>query len=267
MERVGTMLAELLAVSLTAQGFALRSLEECAKAVDAMSPPGVIADMREANGLDPAFGLSKFLPIIGDDVIPVSTDAAIAAGAGAEVELLIGSNREEMNIYFVPPGICDLDDAMMARLLLGQVYPRAEEALLAYGLGKGEKPGMVLTAAMSDLVFRQPVRDFALAHRGRTHVYEFGWRSPAFQGRLGACHALELPFVFDTLSACSGLQGLVGETAPKELATHVHSLWAGFARDGRLPWPEFDAESRQVYRLEEGTSASEDEFPAAQMKV
>ena len=267
MERVGTMLAELLAVPLTAQGFALRSLEECAKAVDAVSQPGVIADMREANGLDPAFGLSKFLPVLGDDVIPVSTDAAIAAGAGAEVELLIGSNREEMNIYFVPPGICDLNDAMMAKFLLGQVYPSAEEALLAYGLGKGEKPGMALTAAMSDLVFRQPVRDFALAHRGRTHVYEFGWRSPAFHGRLGACHALELPFVFDTLSTCSGSQGLVGETAPQELATHVHSLWVGFARDGRLPWPEFDADSRQVYRLEEGTSASEDEFPAAQLKV
>ena len=30
-------------------------------------------------------------------------------------------------------------------------------------------------------------------------MYEFAWRSPQFGGRLGACHALEIPFVFDTL--------------------------------------------------------------------
>ncbi len=267
MQRVVQKLAEVLAVPATAEGFARRSFEDCAKAVDVVSQPGVIADLREANGLDPAFGLSKFLPIVGDDVIPVASEEAVAGGLGTEVELLIGSNLEEMNIYFVPPGICELDDETTVRFLLRQVFPRAEEALLAYGLGKGKKPGMVLTEAMSDLVFRQPVRDFALAHRGRTHVYEFGWRSPAFQGRLGACHALELPFVFDTLATCSGPEGLVGETAPQDLADHVHMLWTGFARDGSLPWAEFEADTRQVYRLEERGSRSEGEFLAAQMKV
>lgn len=267
MQRVIQKLAEVLAVPATAEGFARRSLEDCAKAVDAVSQPGVIADLREPNGLDPAFGLSKFLPVVGDDVIPVASEEAVAGGMGSNVELLIGSNLEEMNIYFVPPGICELDDEIMARFLLGQVFPRADEALLSYGLGKGKKPGLALTEAMSDLVFRQPVRDFALAHRGHTHVYEFGWRSTAFQGRLGACHALELPFVFDTLATCSGPEGLVGESAPQDLADHVHALWAGFARDGSLPWPEFEAGRREVYRLEERRSCSEDEFPAVQLKV
>ena len=41
---------------------------------------------------------------------------------------------------------------------------------------------------MTDLVFRWPARQFAAAHRGRTHLYEFGWRSPACNGELGACH-------------------------------------------------------------------------------
>jgi para-nitrobenzyl esterase len=267
MERVSAKLAEILGMPATREGFARVSFEACARAVDAISQPGVIEDMREANGVDPAFGLSKFLPLLGDDVIPVASQAALAAGAGAEVDLLIGSNLEEMNIYFVPPGISDVDDPALVTLLLAKVYPRAQEALSLYGLGKGKRAGTVLTEAMSDLVFRQPVRYFALAHRGRTHVYEFGWRSPAFQGRLGACHALELPFVFDTLATCSGSEGLVGEAAPQDLADHVHALWARFARDGSLPWPEFKADSRQVYRLEERASFSEGEFPAAQLKV
>ena len=223
--------------------------------------------MREASGLDPAFGLSKFLPIVGDDVIPVPTDEAIAAGAGAEVELLLGSTREEMNIYFVPPGIIELDDAATIRFLLGQVYPRADDALALYGLDDEKKAGAVLTEAMTDLVFRQPVREFALAHHGAAHVYEFGWRSPAFGGRLGACHALELPFVFDTLSSCSGPEGLVGEAPPQDLADHVHALWVSFARDGSLPWSAFNAQTRNVYRLEERSAAFEGEFPAAQLTV
>ena len=61
---------------------------------------------------------------------------------------------------------------------------------------------------MNDLVFRWPARRFAEAHRGRTWFYEFDWRSTAFDGELGACHGLELPFVFDTLASASGPQGL-----------------------------------------------------------
>jgi para-nitrobenzyl esterase len=102
---------------------------------------------------------------------------------------------------------------------------------------------------MSDLVFRWPARRFAEEHRGRTHCYEFDWRSPAFGGELGASHGMELPFVFDTLASVTGAQGLVGSSPPQWLADRVHRLWVGFAIDGRLPWPEYERETRQVYQL------------------
>lgn len=34
----------------------------------------------------------------------------------------------------------------------------------------------------------------------RAFVHEFTWPSPAIQGSLGACHALDVPFVFDNLT-------------------------------------------------------------------
>src|SRR3712207_6878860 len=49
---------------------------------------------------------------------------------------------------------------------------------------------------------RVPAMRLADAHApapGTTYAYEFAWTSPAFGGRLGACHGLEIPFVFDTL--------------------------------------------------------------------
>jgi para-nitrobenzyl esterase len=43
----------------------------------------------------------------------------------------------------------------------------------------------------------------------------------------------------------------------------VHGLWVQFAKTGKLPWPEFDRDTRQVYRLEAGEAAHEPTMPAA----
>ncbi len=76
-----------------------------------------------------------------------------------------------------------------------------------------------MTEAMTDLVFRWPARRFAEGHQGRTHVYEFDWRSPACGGELGACHGIELPFVFDTLdNGDRPARALPGKTRRSELA-------------------------------------------------
>eukprot|EP01035_Chromulina_nebulosa_P037733 gene37732-50940_t len=78
-----------------------------------------------------------------------------------------------------------------------------------------------------------------------------------FGGELGAAHAMELPFVFDALAATTGPTGLCGEHPPQQLATRVHGLWVEFAKTGELPWPAFDRETRQIYRLEAGAAAHE----------
>jgi len=260
-------LAQILGVPATADGFRTQSLEDCAQAVGAVSLPGVELDMREPNGRDPAFGLSKFLPLMGDDVIPQPTLAALAEGAGSDVEILVGSTAEEMNLYLVPAGVTELEDTSVAIARLSMVTPCAPDILADYGLRDGAKPGSALAAALTDLVFRDPVRRYAMAHCGRAHVYEFGWRSPAFGGRLGACHAIELPFVFNTLASCTGPDGLVGETPPHDLADHVHKLWIGFAKNGALPWDEFRRETRQVYQLDSGTSTRENELIASKYRM
>ena len=116
---------------------------------------------------------------------------------------------------------------------------------------------------MSDLVFRSPARRFAEEHQGKTHLYDFDWKSPACGGELGACHGIELPFVFKTLPTATGIKGFAGESPPEELANHVHNLWVQFATDGTLPWPEFDRESRQVHKLGSNQTIFEPVMPAA----
>ncbi|RYH12867.1 MAG: carboxylesterase/lipase family protein, partial [Alphaproteobacteria bacterium] len=110
---------------------------------------------------------------------------------------------------------------------------------------------------------RWPARRFAEEHKGRTHMYQFDWRSPAFAGELGACHGMELPFVFDTLATATGPQCLAGEAPPQALADRVHKIWVDFARDGSLPWAPFDRDGRHVYSLLDGEARHEPPMPAA----
>ncbi|MCP3728821.1 carboxylesterase family protein [Sphingomonas sp. MG17] len=261
-QRLVRKLAKLLRVTPDADGF--RSVEPMrgVDAIEKLALPWKI-DLRDENGFEPVYGISRFIPVYGDDVLPQHPLAALAGGVGGDVEVLIGTNAQEMNLYHVPTGVREKIPGWLVKLLVGRSMPRAREALAAYGLGKpGVKAGHAMTDALSDFVFRWPARQFAAAHRGRTHLYELDWRSPACGGQLGAAHGMELPFVFDTLALTSGARGLTGEAPPQALADHVHRLWVDYASSGALPWPEFGT-TRQVYQLEAGHTVSEPVMPAA----
>lgn len=248
--RFATALAAEL--RLPAEAAALRELafETTLRAQEAMSDPVRRGDLREPDGIDPGFGLGGFLPVLGDDVLPQHPLQAIAAGSAADIDLVVGSNTEEMNLYYVPSGVVDVVTAEQVRALLGAVHPRPDELLSS----RDATPGAALTRVMNDLVFHGPARRLADAHagtgQGRTFVYDFAWRSSACGGRLGACHGLELPFVFDTLAAAIGEEGMLGDGAPQALSDWMRGAWAAFAQSGDPGWPAHRAEAPETHRID-----------------
>jgi para-nitrobenzyl esterase len=261
--RVVRALARLMGVTTDETGFRSREPGDYLPAVEKISLPTFRIDLRDASGHEPGFGLSRFLPVYGDEVLPEPPMEAMKKGAGAGIDLLIGTNTDEMNIYLVPTGVRSKLPGWLAFLALRKVVPRAWSALKAYGLGrKGKMAGEVFGEALTDLVFRLPARRFAAAHQGRTHFYEFDWRSPSYDGRLGACHGMEMPFAFDTVDCCTGTGKFVGENPPRELVDRVHKIWVDFARDGAAPWPEYDAETRQVFLLGSNCTVTDPALPA-----
>lgn len=263
-ERSMRKAARLLGVVPTLAGFQSTTVEQGLDALAKMHLPNSGIDLREPNGRDPSYGLSKFGPVVGDDMIPVPPLQALKQGAGRDIELLVGTNAEEMNLYFVPTGVQPKINGLLAWLLLGRVERQAGRILKAYRRS-GEGAGVSFTRALSDLVFRWPARVFAGAHQGSTHMYELGWRSTACGGQLGAAHGIDVPFVFDTIGLATGPKGLLGESPPQDLADRVHLIWADFARDGSLPWPEYTPADRQVFALETGQPRveSDADFPIA----
>ena len=194
---------------------------------------------------DPArFGASivdssiPFPPVIDGDLIPRHPLAAITAGAGADVPLLTGTTTEEFRLFLVPTGRGALvNDDLLAVLLsvLGISPPVAE---LYRSHRPGATPGDLLAALLTDSYFRIPALAVAAARTGPapTYVYEFAWPSPV--AALGACHAMDIPFVFDNLAA-DGVDRITGPQAPAPLAAQIHAAWVSFARTGAPGWRPF----------------------------
>lgn len=132
-------------------------------------------------------------PVLGDDVLPHHPLTALRAGAGSHVELLIGTTAEEASFWFGPTRLTALPRPL-ARWLLNRVTSNASALFDAYAhLSPRDRGGAVLSRVLTDMAFRWPARQFAESHTGRTHAYQFDWRSPAAHGRLGAAHGLDLP--------------------------------------------------------------------------
>lgn len=261
-QRLVRKLSKVLRVTPDADGFRSVSNDAAMEALEKVANPRAV-DLRDGKGFEPVYGISRFVPVFGDDVLPLRPIDALREGAGKNIDILIGSNAEEMNLYFVPTGVRRKIPGPLAWWLLSRSQPRSRKTLKAYGLGKaGVRTGEAMTRALSDLVFRWPARQFAEAHQGRSWVYEMEWQSPACGGELGACHGVELPFVFKTLECVSGPRGLAGENPPRDLAERTHALWVRFARDGSLPWRNFNGD-RLVYQLQAGDTIVEQPMPAA----
>jgi para-nitrobenzyl esterase len=264
MERVTKRVAKRLRAKPTRAGFLSVSIDKMLAAQAWVMLPSLFLDMRDNTGRDPSFGITRFLPVHGDDVLPVPMIDALRNGASRDIDLLIGTTSEEANLFFVPGGIRDKLGRWASLFFLSRALPRSRDALRAYGLDKkGEKPGRVLTRALTDLMFRWMARRTAELHHGKSYVYEFDWRSPAFSGELGAAHAVELPFVFDTLACASGERGILGPSPPQSLADFIHRIWIGFATDGTVPWPQYNSTDRQVYSLSRGVAEHEPIMAAA----
>jgi len=187
-----------------------------------------------------------FGPVLDGQLLTAPPTEAIGAGAGRDIPLLVGSTLEEHRLFLVPTGHADA--AAVAQAGWGR---RIVDTYAANRLGAS--PGDVWAAICTDAYFRLPAVRLAEAHLhagGASHLYEFAWRTST--DRLGACHALELPFVFDT-TAYSAAQPLVGSHPPRALATRMHTTWIHFARHGHPDWPSYNPNTRPVMTFDHPT--------------
>jgi carboxylesterase type B len=216
--------------------------------------------------------MMPFHTVVDGDVVPARPIDRIAAGASARVDVIAGSNTEDWKLFVVANGLVG---RITDEILTGPVATYGYRALAAYGLPAaralaayraaypGASPADLLAAAQTDWWCRMPAVLLAEARTGgpaSTFLYEFAWPSPAFGGLFGACHGLEIPFVFDTLDKGAGqMQGpLLGPAPPQQLADAMHRAWAAFAATGDPGWPKYDRSRRAAMRFDTSSRIVED---------
>ncbi|GCD97838.1 carboxylesterase/lipase family protein [Embleya hyalina] len=247
--RVTAAAAEVLGVEPHTDAFAEISDERLVEAASKLA--GI--DLRTATHHDPLIGLSPFSLVL--DTQPAE---AVAAGLAAGVDLLIGTNTEEGNLYLVPVDkyatstAADVNDAAM------RSHPDPARLVETYRKSRPEASFAELRSAiMADALFGAGTRALAAAHAAHpesaTYAYEFAWRSQALGGELGAAHAVELPFVFDLADRpeLNGPNALLGpDKPPAGLAHRVHETWIRFAATGDPGWDPYDPDRRATMRID-----------------
>jgi para-nitrobenzyl esterase len=190
-------------------------------------------------------------PVVDGDVLPMTPWQALAAGAGRDIDLLVGHTRDEQRLFTALTG------------LLGQVTEeQAADALTTFAPGPdgarryrdsfpAAEPDELYELVHSDWLFRMPSLHLAeaqVAVGGRAYVYELTWSAPGMGGALGACHGLDVPLVFGNLDRGQPAM-LIGESPSPEaeaLSAQMRAAWTAFAANSDPGWTAYDTEQRLV---------------------
>lgn len=208
----------------------------------------------------PSDGYDIFAPTAGGPSLP---EDILGAAAESPVPFVIGTTRDENKLFamLAPDASSKTTDDWEA-LLRQRFGGRAAEAREIYErLRPNETPAALMSAVMTDVGFRHRAQSLA-EHRASlglpTWMYWFTWATPAFGGILGSCHALDIPFAFDNLTA-PGADFFTGEGPERrDVADRFSSELIGLATHGHPSWSQFDAVNRDTLVIDAETTLVSD---------
>jgi para-nitrobenzyl esterase len=222
-----------------------------------------IAPAQEAVGPSalPLFDRYDFGPVVDGAVVPGHPFDPVAPAISRDIPVLVGGVKDEMAIYLAPEekvwerALSEVELRERVAKVAGNATDRVIDTYRRLYPNAG--PADRLISTLTDSNFR--IRSFLLAERKAAQggapvwLYSFDWETPVFGGRLKAYHALDVPFVFDTIDAVGATdRGPVAH----ELARRMSSTWAAFARAGNpdnaaIPhWPTYSPSERATLILD-----------------
>ncbi|MBB5929913.1 carboxylesterase family protein [Streptomyces echinatus] len=175
---------------------------------------------------------------------------------------------DEFRLFTVPSGLSGpVTDELVERTAAAYGLPPGSGVTAYRAAVPGASPGEVFADIATDWFYRLPALRLAEAqarHGARAFVYEFAWPSPAYDGALGACHALDVPFVFDNL-ADPAFALLLGDSPPQAIAETMHAAWVSFATTGDPGWAAYGEPDRSVMRF--ATSPTTHRDPRGELRA
>ncbi len=205
------------------------------------------------------------LPYIDDDLLSPSLWTA----ARDTRPLLLGVTRDEWSIFLHHPELMGgkkaepkvLDEADFARLVQRGVPARAAALSAAYSdLLAGESVEARMIMFETDRIFTMSSLKLAEAAADRSWFYRMDWICAGLR-QLGACHIVDLPFVFANLDTPWGQFFAGSRASAAALSRLMQDHWGHFAREG-CPggsWPAYGS-SAQVQVFSENPHLESDPY-------
>ena len=260
-----TLTAEAAAriASLLAQSLGVRAAREALSELPAYrlgrAASAIAAEVETP--ADPAKwqGLA-FAPVVDGDTLPEHPLDALRKGAASGVRLLAGWNRDDVRIGLVPTGMIDMVGPSALTAVVSALGAPDGTVSLYRAARPEASSGDLLAAVTTDCFIRVPairVAEACLQADGAgTWMYRFDHESPAFGGRLGAAHAVEIPYVFDLLGDGRS-HALIGEDPPQAVADTAHGAWVRFVAGGDPGWPRYSMADRATALIDEGITVAD----------
>jgi para-nitrobenzyl esterase len=178
-----------------------------------------------------------------------------------DIPVMVGGTGDENALFLAPDDTIwnrSLGDDQLKTLVAKVADADAGAVLALYRRMHPEmNPSELLIEITTDSNFW--VRSVLLAERkaakgkAPVYMYSFNWRTPVLDGKLMSPHAIDVPFVFDTLDAV----GIAGHSpAAPRIAAAESATWAAFARTGvpdnpAIPhWPAYTGSDRKTMMID-----------------
>ncbi|WP_217697850.1 carboxylesterase/lipase family protein [Shewanella sp. UCD-KL21] len=240
--------AEKLAVAATIEGISTVDWTELVSTVIDM---GNALKDREQWGML-SWGGTAFLPVVDDDMITGSPMQSLANNADPSINVVVGSTDQESRLYMVPSGAIDKITPAVTALFLKDLSLSGDPLSTYTEANKGQSDGEIFVKIQSDYTFRMPAQHIAkhlLNNGNKVWHYNFSWFSPAFGGRLGPAHFVDVPFAFNTIDSDQA-KAFVGSQPPKALAQQMHHEWLSLAKSGAVNWSPYNRVTRPTMRFD-----------------
>ncbi len=218
--------------------------------------------------LAPALGQgARFGPVLDGKVIKEDTADRIAVGVQTkDMPIMIGCTRDEMALFLVPnPALANLTIEGLEAMAMPIFGDKTKTIIQAHkearkSRGQDVSPLSLWIAIMTDQSFRLPairLAELQSKHTSNTWMYLFDYESPSWEGRLGASHSIDIPFIWGTHGIKSMKEYCGQGEAVSRLSDVMMETYLAFARNGdpsneALPdWPRYDSRVRATMRLGE----------------
>lgn len=202
-------------------------------------------------------------PMRDGKLIPLDPYRAYREGKARDIDFMTGTNSDEANYW-----IGGMGGIIPFKIAINVWYENIMEGLpqaereacdrFTDDYSKGRTWGRV--EFITDLMFRIPSTFTARCHAesgGRT--YNYYWTKASALPHRGACHTVELPYVFGNLNE----NRYTGNNIDPKLSATVQEMWTNFARTGdpSLPgqiWPEYNDSTRKTMVIDDTLKVESD---------